>query len=153
MADRREQPSADPVSMLLEDQLCFALYSATQAIQARYRSGLRSLGLTYPQYLVLLVLWEGDGLAVSEIGERLGLDSATLTPLLKRMEQSGLISRSRSASDERRVEVTLTPDGAALQARVQDVTAEVTCAAFDALPGAAALRDDLAKLRDELQND
>jgi len=92
-----------PVSMLLDDQLCFALYSATHAIQRLYRPLLDELDLTYPQYLGMLVLWEDDGLSVSEIGERLFLNSATLTPLLKRMESAQLVERVRSATDERLV--------------------------------------------------
>src|ERR1700739_2057849 len=89
------QPAAPKGSLLLGDQLCFSLYSTSLAMNKLYRKLLRELDLTYPQYLVMLVLWERDGLTVSEIGERLFLDSATLTPLLKRMEASGLIARRR----------------------------------------------------------
>jgi hypothetical protein len=86
-------------SLLLGEQLCFALYSTMAAMNKVYHKLLRELGVTYPQYLVLLVLWERDGLMVSEIGERLFLDSATLTPLLKRMEAAGLLQRARAKDD------------------------------------------------------
>jgi DNA-binding MarR family transcriptional regulator len=95
----------------LDDQLCFALYAASRAMTAAYAPMLDDLGLTYPQYLVLLVLWEQDGARVSGIGEQLQLDSATLTPLLKRLEARGLVERRRSTADERVVEVFLTAEG------------------------------------------
>jgi DNA-binding MarR family transcriptional regulator len=138
------------MSMRLDDQLCFALYSAAQSIQRLYRPLLDSLDLTYPQYLVLLVLWEDDELSVSEIGDRLSLNSATLTPLLKRMEGAGLVARHRSAEDGRKVTVSLLPKGAKLQAKVSKITTDVTCAAIDATPDAAGLRDTLHQLRQEL---
>ena len=99
----------------LDNQLCFALYAATRAITKTYRERLEPLGLTYPQYLVLLVLWEGDGQTVSEIGGKLMLDSGTLTPLIKRMEAMKLVTRTRSKIDEREVSVSLTPGGWALR--------------------------------------
>ena len=99
----------------LDHQLCFALYSASLAMTKLYKPLLEPLGLTYPQYLVMLVLWEGDGLTVSQLGERLALDSGTLTPLLKRLEASGLVQRRRDAADERRVLLHLTPAGRALK--------------------------------------
>ena len=92
----------------LDNQVCFALYSASLAMTKLYKPLLDALGLTYPQYLVMLVLWEQDGLTVSELGERLYLDSGTLTPLLKRLEATGLVARQRDAQDERRVRVMLT---------------------------------------------
>lgn len=95
----------------LDGQLCFALYSTSLAMSKLYRKLLRQLGLTYSQYLVMMVLWEKDGLTVSEVGERLFLDSATLTPLLKRMEQADLITRTRAACDERQVIIALTGRG------------------------------------------
>ena len=101
----------------LDDQLCFALYSTTLAMNKTYRKCLQPFGITYPQYLVLLVLWEQDGLTVNGIGERLFLDSATLTPLLKRMERQNLIGRQRAKHDERQVIITLAEDGEALRAR------------------------------------
>src|SRR5262245_26447906 len=105
----------------LEDQLCFALYAASRAMTAAYGPLLDELELTYPQYLVLLVLWGRDGQRVSELGDRLHLDSATLTPLLKRLEARGLLSRRRSTEDERVVEVFLTADGKRLRRRCTDV--------------------------------
>lgn len=101
----------------LDNQLCFALYSASLAMTKLYKPLLAGLGLTYPQYLVMLVLWERDGLMVSELGERLSLDSGTLTPLLKRMEASGSIVRIRALDDERRVHITLTAAGRKLKTR------------------------------------
>jgi DNA-binding MarR family transcriptional regulator len=99
----------------LDGQLCFSLYSTSLAMSKIYRKLLRPLGLTYSQYLVMMVLWEKNELTVSEVGERLFLDSATLTPLLKRMEQADLLTRTRAASDERQVIISLTPHGDALR--------------------------------------
>src|SRR3954470_3587338 len=104
-------------ALLLDNQLCFALYSASLAMTKLYKPLLEDLGLTYPQYLVMLVLWERDGLMVSELGERLFLDSGTLTPLLKRLEAAGLIARIRAVEDERRVHISLTAAGRKLKAR------------------------------------
>ena len=111
--------SRDPKDdhLRLEDQLCFALYAASRAMTAVYAPMLDALELTYPQYLVLLVLWDHDGERVSHIGDRLQLDSATLTPLLKRLEARGLVERRRSATDERVVEVFLTAEGKRLRRR------------------------------------
>ena len=105
------------MTLPLPDMLCFALYSATHAIQGAYKPLLDDLGLTYPQYLVLVVLWGKDGQTVGQIGRLLALQSNTLTPLLKRMEVQGWLTRSRDAADERQVRVALSPDGAAMQAR------------------------------------
>lgn len=105
----------------LDEQLCFALYAASRRMTAAYRLLLDALGLTYPQYLVMLVLWEQDGLTVSELGAKLQLDSGTLTPLLKRLERAGLISRRRRVSDEREVEIGLTRSGRALRANAESI--------------------------------
>ncbi|MFB4304757.1 MarR family winged helix-turn-helix transcriptional regulator [Actinomadura sp. GTD37] len=105
----------------LDAQVCFALHAASRAFDARYRAELRPLGLTYPQYLAMLVLWESDGLTVKHLGERLRLDSGTLSPLLKRLEAAGLVERRRSREDERSVSVHLTEQGAALRSRALDV--------------------------------
>src|SRR5215211_2557757 len=110
-------------ALLLDNQLCFALYSASLAMTKLYKPLLDELRLTYPQYLVMLVLWEGDGLMVSELGQRLSLDSGTLTPLLKRLESAGLVARIRDVQDERRVHITLTAAGRKLKARAQKVPA------------------------------
>lgn len=120
--DRREAPKSEPKSLLhLEDQLCFALYAASRAMTAVYAPLLDALDLTYPQYLVLLVLWDHDGERVSQIGDRLQLDSATLTPLLKRLEARGLVERRRSTADERVVEVFLTAEGKRLKRRAAEI--------------------------------
>ena len=103
--------------MTLDDQLCFALYGASMAINRAYKPLLDALGITYPQYLVLAALWESDGQSVGAIAERLGLDSSNVTPLIKRMEGAGLISRQRNPADERQVVVSLTDAGVAMQTR------------------------------------
>ncbi|MHC5795465.1 MarR family winged helix-turn-helix transcriptional regulator [Lacisediminihabitans sp. FW035] len=113
---------------MLDEQICFALYSASRAITARYRELLAPLGVTYPQYLVLLVLWESDAITVSELGERLHLDSGTLSPLLRRLEGAGLVSRARRSDDERSVVVTLTTDGDDLRMLAAGIPEQV-CAA------------------------
>src|SRR6202049_3087724 len=100
---------------LLDNQICFAIYSTAHAFNRVYKPLLDRLGLTYPQYLVMLVLWERDGVPVKDIGERLFLDSGTLTPLLKRMEAAHLLKRTRSAEDERQVLISLTSQGQALR--------------------------------------
>lgn len=135
--------SADD-QLKLDNQLCFALYAASNAMTRLYRDRLEPLGLTYPQYLVMLVLWEQDGLAVKEIGQRLHLDSGTLTPMLKRMEQAGLLHRARDPADERQVTVALTPAGRALQAEMRQVHADLGCL----LPLGRA---EIGRLRTELR--
>jgi MarR family transcriptional regulator, organic hydroperoxide resistance regulator len=120
-AKRPARPAAVADWLQLDQQLCFALYSSSLAMTKLYKPLLEPLGLTYPQYLALLVLWERDGLAVGELGERLFLDSGTLTPLLKRMEAAGWLQRERAAEDERRVIVTLTPAGRALRQQARAV--------------------------------
>jgi MarR family transcriptional regulator, organic hydroperoxide resistance regulator len=109
------------VTLALDDQLCFALYAASRAVVARYRPLLDELGLTYPQYLVMLVLWEQGEVPIKDIGAALQLDYGTLTPLLKRLEVAGLIRRRRLLEDERTVQVELTEDGVALRARAEAV--------------------------------
>ncbi|MBP7705216.1 MAG: MarR family transcriptional regulator [Caulobacter sp.] len=103
-------------ALKLSNQLCFPIYAAANAIQKAYRPHLKPLGLTYPQYLVMLVLWEADGVSLGDIGRRLHLDSGTLTPLLKRLEAAGLVARRRSDEDERVVLISLTAKGRALKA-------------------------------------
>ncbi|TFV51540.1 MarR family transcriptional regulator [Blastococcus sp. TF02A_35] len=102
-------------STLLDDQICFALYSASRAVTARYRPMLDDLGITYPQWLALMALWETDGMTVNGLGARLGLDSGTMSPLIKRLEALDLITRHRSTDDERLVLVRLTDAGRALE--------------------------------------
>ncbi|TXS66413.1 MarR family transcriptional regulator [Streptomyces sp. me109] len=107
--------------MLLDDQLCFALYAASRAVTARYRPLLDELDLTYPQYLVMLVLWEQDSITVRDLGNALQLESSTLSPLLKRLEAAGLLRRERRAEDERSVAIRLTDAGARLQEQADSV--------------------------------
>jgi DNA-binding MarR family transcriptional regulator len=110
-------------SMVLDDQMCFALYAASRAVTSLYRPVLDELGLTYPQYLALLVLWDRGSVPVRELGVALHLDYGTLTPLLKRLEAHGLLHRERSAADERSVLITLTEQGATLRARARAIPA------------------------------
>jgi DNA-binding MarR family transcriptional regulator len=114
--------------LLLDSQLCFALYSTSLAMTRLYRPFLAELGLTYPQYVVMLALWEQDDLSVSAIGDRVSLDSGTLTPLLKRLESLKLIQRIRSAVDERRVHIRLTAKGDALRQQADAVHEQIACA-------------------------
>jgi len=114
-------------ALLLEQQLCFALYRASRAVTRAYGPLLEPLGLTYPQYLVMLALWEEKTLSVKELGQRLALDSGTLTPLLKRLEQSSLVSRRRDPEDERVVRIELTPEGQKLRAKARNIPTELAC--------------------------
>ncbi len=139
----------------LDQQLCFALYSSSLLMTKLYKPVLAPLGLTYPQYLVMLVLWEADAgpaarrttIGVGELGERLYLDSGTLTPLLKRIETAGLLQRTRAANDERRVTVTLTAAGRALRRRAEAVPRQVVCATGCKLAELSALTSQLQALR------
>ncbi|MGW3174696.1 MarR family winged helix-turn-helix transcriptional regulator [Streptomyces sp. NPDC001153] len=123
--DETGHQAAEPGSLLLQDQLCFALYAASRAVTVRYRPLLDDLGLTYPQYLVMLVLWEQDSISVRELGTALQLESSTLSPLLKRLEAGGLIRRERRAEDERSVSIHLTPAGADLRDKARPVPAAI----------------------------
>lgn len=114
-------------NLRLHDQLCFALYAATHAITRSYKGALGAVGLTYPQYLVMLVLWEADGRAVGSIASALDLDAATLTPLVKRLEQAGFVMRERRCTDERVIEVRLTAAGRDLQDVVARIQEDVAC--------------------------
>ena len=142
----------DPTStqLQLDNQLCFALYSTSLAMTRLYKPLLAELGVTYPQYLALLVLWEHDGLSVSALGERLFLDSGTLTPLLKRLESSGLVSRLRAVDDERRVNITLTLAGHALKARVAQIPGCILSATQCSIPELVALTQQIQTLRQRL---
>ena len=150
MTTRPATPPNPKGSLLLSEQLCFALYSTMLAMNKVYRKLLRKLGLTYPQYLVMLVLWERDALMVSEIGARLFLDSTTLTPLLKRLEASGLLARKRAASDERQVIITLTKQGRALKQQAEEVPGSVFCASECTPEELVTIRDHLLLLREKL---
>jgi DNA-binding MarR family transcriptional regulator len=137
----------------LDRQLCFALYAASRAVVRAYGPLLEDVGLTYPQYVTMLALWQEPDQArsVGELGERLHLDSGTLTPLLKRLTAMGFVTRSRDADDERRVLVSLTRDGLALRDRVAAVPESLlACLGMDG-SGAAALRDQLTALTASLE--
>lgn len=134
----------------LDNQVCFALYSASLAMTKLYKPLLDGIGLTYPQYLVMLVLWEGDQLMVSELGERLSLDSGTLTPLLKRLESAGLLTRVRDAQDERRVRIALTDAGRALRSAAETIPACMLQSTQCTLPELQALTAQLHALRAQL---
>lgn len=136
--------------LLLDHQLCFALYSASLSMGKVYQKLLKPLSITYPQYLVLLILWERDDVIVSEIGERLNLDSGTLTPLLKRMEQAKLISRTRSTEDERRVLISLTAAGRALKKQASKIPELVFHATQCNVPQARSLMRELRDLQKAL---
>jgi DNA-binding MarR family transcriptional regulator len=135
----------------LDNQLCFAVYSASLAMTRLYKPLLDKLHLTYPQYLVMLVLWERDGPMVSELGERLSLDSGTLTPLLKRLEAGGLVARIRDVDDERRVHITLTAAGRRLKARAASVPGCLLAAAQCSVPELIALTQQIQTLRDRIR--
>ncbi|MEC4591998.1 MULTISPECIES: MarR family winged helix-turn-helix transcriptional regulator [Nitrospirillum] len=132
---------------LLSNQLCFSIYSAAHLFNRTYKPLLDRLGLTYPQYLVMLVLWSGDGLTVKAIGEQMDLDSGTLTPLLKRLEAAGLVRRQRDPQNERLVRVTLTEAGRALRDHLGTVQEAILCATGLNLDGLKALKAQVDKLR------
>jgi DNA-binding MarR family transcriptional regulator len=138
------------LALRLDHQICFALYSTAHAFNRVYKPLLDRLGLTYPQYLVMLVLWERDGLPVKAIGERLFLDSGTLTPLLKRLEAAHLVKRTRSTEDERQVLVALTPQGQALQNKAREVPHAILAASACTVAKLSAMKDEIVALRDRL---
>jgi DNA-binding MarR family transcriptional regulator len=146
---RESQPRDSALS--LSNQLCFAIYSAAHAFNATYKSLLEPLGLTYPQYLVMLVLWERDNLSVKAIGERLGLDSGTLTPLLKRLEAAGLLQRHRDPLDERHRRILLTPAGQALKQKARAIPPQVLAASGLSLDQLFALKAQIVSLTESLQ--
>ena len=135
----------------LDNQLCFAVYSTSLAMTRLYKPLLDKLGLTYPQYLVMLALWEQDGPMVSVLGERLSLDSGTLTPLLKRLEASGLVARVRDVADERRVHITLTTTGRRLKTKAANVPACLLAASECSITELVQLTHQLQTLRDRLK--
>ena len=136
--------------LALDHQLCFALYAASLAMTKAYKPLLAPLGLTYPQYLAMLVLWQGDGITVSQLGERLTLDSGTLTPLLKRLAALGLLQRRRDPEDERRVLLGLTAAGLALKAQALAVPQAIACATACDLQQISSLAAQLTALRRQL---
>ena len=143
-------PNKNDPMLQLDNQLCFALYSTSLAMTRLYKPLLDELGLTYPQYLAMLVLWEKDGLMVSELGERLYLDSGTLTPLLKRLEASGLVARLRDVADERRVHITLSPAGRKLKIQAAKIPGCILTASQCSIPDLITLTQQVQTLRDRL---
>ncbi len=143
-------PNKPNLMLQLDNQLCFALYSTSLAMTKVYKPMLAELELTYPQYLAMLVLWERDGVMVSELGARLYLDSGTLTPLLKRLEASGYISRIRNVDDERRVYISLTSSGRKLKPRAAKIPGCILSASQCALPELMALTSQVQALRHRL---
>jgi len=146
--ERPDRPTSDWLA--LDRQLCFALYAASLAMTKRYRPLLEPLGLTYPQYLVMLAMWQRDGRSVGELGEALSLDSGTLTPLLKRLESAGLVRRQRSREDERRVQVQLTEAGVAMRQQALAIPPQLASAVGCSLDEIGALTGELHRLRHAL---
>ncbi|WP_280242333.1 MarR family winged helix-turn-helix transcriptional regulator [Nocardia abscessus] len=138
--------------LTLDEQLCFPLYAASRAMTAVYRPKLDRLGLTYPQYLVMLALWERDERSVGDVCQALDLESGTLSPLLKRLEAAGLVERRRSASDERRVDIRLTERGRALRAEAGDIPAQMAEASGLSMDDVVMLRGILHRLTDALKS-
>ena len=134
----------------LDNQICFAVYSAAHAFNRVYKPLLDRLGLTYPQYLVMLVLWERDGVPLKDIGERLFLDSGTLTPLLKRLEVAGLLKRNRSSEDERQVKIALTAQGQALKEKARSVPLSILDASSCSVAELSDVKNEIVALRDRL---
>ena len=137
-------------ALRLDNQICFAVYSASHAFNRVYKPLLDRLGLTYPQYLVMLVLWERDNIPLKDIGERLFLDSGTLTPLLKRLEATGLIKRTRSTEDERQVLIELTREGHALREKAKAVPQSILAASACSVGELVAMKNEIVALRDRL---
>lgn len=149
---KQEDIGSSAGSLLLDDQLCFALYAAQRAVTAAYRPLLEELGLTYPQYLVLLFLWEHGETTVKELADALRLDYGTVSPLLKRLEAAGLVRRERSARDERSVLVTVTGHGEALRERATDVPQALLAATGLGGDQAARMRAELWELAERAED-
>lgn len=145
-----KKPMAADQPLRLDNQICFAVYSAAHAFNRVYKPLLDRLGLTYPQYLVMLVLWERDGVPLKDIGERLFLDSGTLTPLLKRLEAAQLVRRTRSTADERQVLIALTPQGLALKEKARAVPQSILAATACSVGELLSLKNEIVALRDRL---
>ena len=143
------KPAAEQL-LRLDNQICFAVYSAAHAFNRVYKPLLDRLGLTYPQYLVMLVLWERDNVPLKTIGERLFLDSGTLTPLLKRLEAAELIKRTRSKEDERQVLIELTAEGEELREKAKSVPQSILAASACSVGELVAMKDEIVALRDRL---
>jgi DNA-binding MarR family transcriptional regulator len=152
MKEKVSAAASQGFEIKLDTQLCFAIYGAAHAFTRTYKPLLEPLGLTYPQYLVMIALWEDDDQPVKAIGDRLGLDSGTLSPLLKRLEQNGLVLRKRDRDDERLVRISLTEKGSGLRLKALDVTEAIGKAIGCGLEEAAALRDALILLRKRMDD-
>ena len=139
--------------LALDNQFCFALYSASLALTKTYKPLLEQLNLTYPHYLVMMVLWDQDDVLVKDIGSALFLDSGTLTPLLKRLEASGLLHRRRDENDERQVRIVLTDEGRQLRKAASAIPPQILCASGQTRETLIALRQQLTELRDQLHAD
>ncbi|MFT0763289.1 MarR family transcriptional regulator [Actinomyces sp. F1_1611] len=135
----------------LADQLCFSLYAASRAVMGAYREGLGQMGLTYPQYVTMLAIWEQEGRSVRELGEDLQLDSGTLSPMLRRLEQDGLIRKVRGGEDERTVRIYSTEAGWALESQVGQVRCQVEEATGFSQEEMIELRETLTQLRARIQ--
>ena len=143
--------SASPAHLLLENQTCFAVHATAHAFAQAYKPLLAPLNLTYPQYLVMLLLWEKDDRSVSELGAPLFLDSGTLSPLLKRLRAAGYVTRSPDAHDERVTRIALTPEGAALRAKAEMIPSAMRRAMGVDLGELAGLRDQIKRLGEALR--
>lgn len=155
MANSSDQTTTtlDPQSqkaLYLDQQLCFALYSTSLAMTKVYKPLLDKLGLTYPQYLIMLILWQNDGLALKDIGEQLHIDSGALTPVIKRMEAMGLLVRTRNPQNERALEIRLTKTGWAMREQAAEVNRTIGLSCGMAEPEIHALRRELIELRSQL---
>lgn len=145
--------TAEPAAgnmLALDKQFCFALYSASHAVTKTYKPMLDQLGLTYPQYLVMLVLWEQDAILVKDIGARLFLDSGTLTPLLKRLESNGLVERNRDPHDERQVRISLSPAGRELRKQALAIPEQMLCTTGKDAASLGEIRKSLTSVRDNM---
>ncbi|MFD1715947.1 MarR family winged helix-turn-helix transcriptional regulator [Amnibacterium flavum] len=143
--------AAETKTLGVDQQICFALYSASRSLTARYRDLLAPLGVTYPQYLVLLVLWETAPLSIGAIGERLQLDSGTMSPLVRRLESLGLVERTRTATDERTVLVHLTAAGRDLESLAAGIPDQICAATGLGVEDVVALRDQVADLAENVR--
>lgn len=155
MTEKRDEAETDTIPegvLALDQQLCFAVYSAAHALNRTYKPLLDPYGLTYPQYIALMTLWQQDGRTVKALGATLGLDSGTLSPLLKRLEASGYITRARDKADERQVLVTLTEKGRAMQRDAVAIRMEIGKATGCTLEALQALTRDLQAMTERLES-
>lgn len=152
MSSKSSATKAPPRFPTLDDKLCFALYSSSLAMLQTYKSALANVGLTYTQYLVMLVLWEGDGVTIKHVAERLGLDPGSVTPLVKRLEEAGFVLRRRSQDDERNLSIELTKEGRGLQAKAEEASSQFVAACNLSMADGSALREALKTLTQTLRD-